>query len=796
VGRFSEDSPSGMKRDEFSFFKLAILQIISHYIFQYVLNLLVKEVRERIGANIRNSYGSMQVLDMNRSVELTGDHGIYTDVNILEEITGRRRLEISDFLQNDELLQNLEIEDSTENFNRFGLSDILVPRVPGLEAVQKHRRLIVLGKPGAGKTTFLKYLAIQCIEGEFQEQRVPIFITLKNFAEVERKPSLLDFIVDFFSGFDIESEPICELLKQGRFLILLDGLDEVREEDTKRVLRQIDKFADQFFLSDEFKYNQSLFLREKTKKQKDLDRWKKISVKYKSSRNIPKRPDLSDYPNISRSADQGLELLSRRYPNSNHSNQFVITCRIAAKEYSFAHFTEVEIADFNWTQITKFVRNWFRSDDVAKSERFIRKIQDNEPVKDLGSSPLLLTLLCLVFGATGDFPANRSELYKEGLDVLLKKWDAKRNIERDQIYKGLSVRRKEDLLSQIALTAFVQKEYFMKQDILEEYVTQFIRNLPDANSSPESLRLDSEAILKSIEAQHGLIIERARGIYSFSHLTFQEYFTAKEIVANSAYDDLTNHVAEKRWREVFLLTAGMMRNAGDFIHLMKQKIDLIVSKDKKIEEFLLWIHEKTAVYPSSRGAAARVIYFLQSTSSSNFFDFDINLIYALDRYTSARVKSLSNSCLEMYECFSLFAAFGANCAPEMPVFIKFIRLCQIICKILSADCEIVFNSSLLQGLKDLQKRLPEASHEDFQPLKEWMKSDGGSWIEEARRIVRVYDDIPSWKFTASQTKLLQQYYDSNKLLVDCMSSDCYTNKEVREAVVNKLFVPSVEIEAK
>ncbi len=73
-------------------------------------------------------------------------------------------------------------------------------------------------------------------------------------------------------------------------------------------------------------------------------------------------------------------------------------------------------------------------------------------IKQLAASPLLLTLLCLAFEESGDFPANRSELYKEGLDALLKKWDAKRGIQREQIYKKLSVQRKEDLLSKIALT--------------------------------------------------------------------------------------------------------------------------------------------------------------------------------------------------------------------------------------------------------------------------------------------------------------------------------------------------------
>jgi predicted NACHT family NTPase len=137
-----------------------------------------------------------------------------------------------------------------------------------------------------------------------------------------------------------------------------------------------------------------------------------------------------------------------------HTNQFVITCRIAAKEYTFERFTEVEVADFDEVQIAIFAQNWFRLNDPVKGESFIQKLKENKPIQELATNPLLLTLLCLVFGEAGNFPVNRSELYKEGLDVLLKKWDAKRNIERDQVYKNLSLQRKEDLLSQIALTTF------------------------------------------------------------------------------------------------------------------------------------------------------------------------------------------------------------------------------------------------------------------------------------------------------------------------------------------------------
>ncbi len=149
-------------------------------------------------------------------------------------------------------------------------------------------------------------------------------------------------------------------------------------------------------------------------------------------------------------------------------------------------------------------------------------------------------MLCLEFEDSGEFPSERAELYKRATNTLLRKWDAKRGILRDIAYKQLSVQRKEDLLSEIALITFKQGEYFFKQRQIEEYIANYIQNLPNAQIQPEVLQVDSQAVLKSIEAQHGLLVERAVGIYSFSHLTFHEYFTARGIYNNCnsySFDD-------------------------------------------------------------------------------------------------------------------------------------------------------------------------------------------------------------------------------------------------------------------
>jgi predicted NACHT family NTPase len=106
---------------------------------------------------------------------------IYTEVNILEKILGRRQLEIAQLAQ---LLEGC----NRENFDRFGLGQVTEKRVPGLDAVKQYSKLMILGKPGAGKSTFLKRVATQCNQGEFLANCVPIFITLKDFAEAPQQP--------------------------------------------------------------------------------------------------------------------------------------------------------------------------------------------------------------------------------------------------------------------------------------------------------------------------------------------------------------------------------------------------------------------------------------------------------------------------------------------------------------------------------------------------------------------------------------------------------------------------------
>ena len=333
-----------------------------------VINELVEEIRESIEDSLEKECGTMRVLDMSRPIEL---NDIYTQVNILEKIIGRRGFNL------DELFQNCNLE--KDEFDRFGLNKITQERVLGLDAVNEHDKLMILGKPGVGKTTFLKYLAIQCNRGEFAATKIPIFIPLKKYAETENSPYLSSYMIKWFEDCKITnaSEKLERILTEERGLILLDGLDEVREEDSERVIRNIESFYSRY-----------------------------------------------------------------------DKNKFAVTCRIAAKEYTFTQFTEVEVADFDDEQIKTFVNSWFKIKQLTDyPKHFLEQIENNPTIKELGNNPLLLTLLCLEFEDSGNFPSDKADLYARATNTLLRKWDNKRNIYRDQVYKELTPKRKEGLLS-------------------------------------------------------------------------------------------------------------------------------------------------------------------------------------------------------------------------------------------------------------------------------------------------------------------------------------------------------------
>ncbi|MBD2344749.1 NACHT domain-containing protein [Anabaena subtropica] len=671
---------------------------------------LVQLVRSQRFDKIQDQCGILQLLDISHPVAIDD---IYIDVNILEEIASFQSLEITE-------LQNLD----PQEFDSFGLGEVGEKQIPGMRAVETYSKLRVLGKPGVGKTTFLQHLAIQCNQGAFAANRVPIFITLRNFAQefkITNEFNLLNYIRQEFLTSGISDPSVIEtLLNAGRVLLLLDGMDEVLHQQSNAVLSEIRRFSDKY-----------------------------------------------------------------------HKNQFVATCRTAAQRLRLRGFTDVEIAPFTLEQIQAFAQKWFvaftntnAQDGQAQSVEFIQKLDldENWQFRQLVVTPLFLHLACWVFHGQEKFPTKRTDFYKQGLDLLLGKWDEAKGVERDDVYRGFLLPQKFKLLSQIAAATFEQGQYFFEQRVVEQYIADYIQNLTNVPMDADELQIESEAALKAIEAQHGLLAERARGIFSFSYLAFQEYFTARKIVAShnlqaleQAMGGLVSHITDPHWREIFLLTATMLRSADSLVQLMKQQIDALVAQDPYIQEFLTWASQKSRTIPTqSKDATVRAFYLGLSRTPRVAPHFVLASSLDQGMFLDAALDNLLLECaIDESQDFALFHACG---------------------EALSNILGIVLDVGLSKSLQKLSDELPN-SHQNQERFRLWLQTSYSAWSEQLRMTVMNYRNINhQWQFSQEQEQVLQRYYDANQLLLDCLHSNCEVTAAIRQEIEATLLLPQKELE--
>jgi predicted NACHT family NTPase len=637
-----------------------------------------KGAAEAYRAKIKKLYGTMQIMGMAEPVPLDD---IFTEAYLLDKPTAFGRFDI-------ERLKQMSADPSAPPPN--------AKRIGGLTLVKKKKNLFILGKPGAGKTTFLKYIAVQAAEPiKPVIDKVPIFISLKQWADSGKE--LMAFITERFDICDFPDAPpfVEELLKSGSAIVLFDGLDEVNQESGQRdtQTREMNNFIE--------KYDRT---------------------------------------------------------------QCLITCRLAASDYSFKPFTYVEIADFTEPQIKTFVSNWFRKEgerDEETRDKFMAEFarDDNKGLRDLARTPLLLTLLCLAFNETLTFPQRRVEIYEEAIDALLKKWDSSRRIKRDEVYRKLSLGHKENMLARIAAETFEKNEYFIPQAELERLITDYVKNVPPHDTNEAT---DGEVILKAIEAQHGIFVERAREVYSFSHLTFQEYLTAKYIVANVAEGVLTNlvknHCTDFRWREVFLLTTSLLQDAGQFMQTFRQGVDDLLGGDGKLRKLLAWADKKSVSIKAEPWLVRLSYLFLEI--------YSISKSYALDHALSC---NMPNDLAISLDLDLSIAYYDDLDHPE--------ELARDLARASALAGRLGLNN-LANELVALSVLTDDATDSEKQ-----------EFADKLRDLLIKYRDMGhEWALTETQEARLADYLNATGLLRDCLEL-AFMPPDEKMAMLNSLYLP-------
>ncbi len=405
-----------------------------------------------------------------------------------------------------------------------------------LKVLQNHSGVIVLGDPGAGKTTFVKYLALRLARGEGSsiglKDYLPILLPLAAFANAlqTRDIRLDDFIAEYFAGIGAD-QPVgpmlSEALKAGRALILLDGLDEVRDINMRNTVveRVVDFFA-----------------------------------------------------------------FHRR-----EGNKFVLTSRVVgyrAVRPSAEDLVECTIVDFEEDEIEEFIKHWTtalekqaqgntlvaRTDAETDRRELLDSIHQNPGVRQLASTPLLLTILALMKRQGVTLPERRVQLYDQYVNTLLSTWNRARSLSGRAPGRDIDELQTVRILAPLALwmhevspgVGLVGREDMRRK--LEELFME---------RSEVSPHQAARQFLIDVREHVALLLERGPGEYGFIHLTFEEYLAAVAIAlkgqgnATSIIETLSAHVGEQAWREVTLLTIGYLgirqqlpKVAGDVVEAL------------------------------------------------------------------------------------------------------------------------------------------------------------------------------------------------------------------------------------
>ncbi len=134
------------------------------------------------------------------------------------------------------------------------------------KALQDQGVLVILGDPGSGKTTMVRWLALQsaldCL-AEKPGARVPVYIRVAEFYKKHHQERPFPTVFENLLHHDLRRKPLFEdhraipeadlsawlqgILEQNEGLVLLDGLDEVSDLDRRRdVAEVIDQFIEHF----------------------------------------------------------------------------------------------------------------------------------------------------------------------------------------------------------------------------------------------------------------------------------------------------------------------------------------------------------------------------------------------------------------------------------------------------------------------------------------------------------------------------------------------------------------------
>ncbi len=375
--------------------------------------------------------------------------------------------------------------------------------------------LLIVGEPGAGKSTLLRWLAVTFAQGHQRDPsrlgpsadaaRLPMLVELGRLPsrylqpEAGETPNWIQFLPGHLTkNTNIPPQLLTRALTDGRCLLLFDGLDEVANRQARtRIARSLAELA-------------------------------------------------------------------RLSPG----NRVIIGSRPAGVSESEGalrpQFQHCQIERFTPEDVQRFFHFWYALDHGLTPEQqreaadaLYARVQTAPATLQLATTPLLSTILVLIWRNEGDLPERRVDLYEHCCRVLIERWEAHHDVAYQGPLGGMDWEDHLRLLTPLAYAIHSQEQRTSgTREELVPLLAQALQTEGYANERSAAAR-EAKHFLDALGLRSGLLQYMGDDRYGFPHQTFQEYLAARFIAAqpDPEYIDLVmTHLHEAWWQEVHLLT--------------------------------------------------------------------------------------------------------------------------------------------------------------------------------------------------------------------------------------------------
>ncbi|MHC1780773.1 MAG: NACHT domain-containing NTPase [Bacteroidales bacterium] len=247
---------------------------------------------------------------------------------------------------------------------------------------------------------------------------------------------------------------------------------------------------------------------------------------------------------------------------SRDNINFILTTRnyeTLTKECDICKHTNTYLSNFDQRQVKSYLDNFFRF-DLVKSEKLWESLIDNHILERIPTTPLTISLVSILYEENGyEVPATLTDVYDNFNTFLLGRFNVKSRLD------FLEISVKEKILSMYALKIIqTPNRVRLSSNEFLDYVVEFFKK--------KSININEELLpelLKSLTEGIGVLYINDKGLVSFKHDHFMEYYASREIFnqhnRHMLEQELIDNFTVFNWQNTAIFYAGRTKDMPEFL---------------------------------------------------------------------------------------------------------------------------------------------------------------------------------------------------------------------------------------